>query len=241
MLKVLLKHGISTQKRLIGKRRQTSNVFIKMLVLSLITALYLILKVITIASSLLSYIKKALFTSVLLVPIVNTTGLMLQAFRPMQENNDPTINLFWHWLKAFSKKRDILIFEKTLMEQMIMDIRPIKTETDYEWALAEIEQLFDADLNMPDGDRLDVLVTLVEAYEDKHYSIPLPDPIEMIKYYMESRGLTRRDLEPYIGTRARVSEILNKKRPLTLNMIRKLHTELGIPGDVLLQPVAIAA
>lgn len=122
-----------------------------------------------------------------------------------------------------------------------MDIRPIKTETDYEWALAEIEQLFDADLNTPEGDRLDVLVTLVEAYEDKHYSIPLPDPIEMIKYYMESRGLTRRDLEPYIGTRARVSEILNKKRPLTLNMIRKLHTGLGIPGDVLLQPVAIAA
>ena len=122
-----------------------------------------------------------------------------------------------------------------------MDIRPIKTEEDYEWALAEIEKLLDVELDTPDSDRLDVLVTLVEAYEDEHYSIPLPDPIEMIQFYMESRGLTRRDLEPYLGTRARVSEILNKKRPLTLNMIRKLHTGLGISGDVLLQPVIISA
>ncbi len=121
-----------------------------------------------------------------------------------------------------------------------MDIRPIKTEIDYEWTLAEIERLLDAEPDTPNGDRLDVLVTLVEVYEDEHYTIPLPDPIEMIHYYMESRGLTRRDLEPYIGTRARVSEILNKKRPLTLNMIRKLHTGLGISGDVLLQPVVIA-
>ncbi len=118
-----------------------------------------------------------------------------------------------------------------------MDIRPIKTEADYEWALAEIEELLDVEFGTPASDRLDVLVTLVEVYEDEHYSIPLPDPIEMIRYYMESRGLTRRDLEPYIGTRARVSEILNKKRPLTLNMIRKLHTGLGISGDVLLQPM----
>lgn len=90
----------------------------------------------------------------------------------------------------------------------MMDIRPIKTESDYEWALTEIEHILDADPNTPDGDRLDVLVTLVEAYEDKHYSIPLPDPIDMIVYYMESRGMTRRDLEPYIGTCARVSEVL---------------------------------
>jgi len=122
-----------------------------------------------------------------------------------------------------------------------MDIRPIKTEADNEWALAEIETLLDAEPNTPDSDRLNVLVTLVEAYEDEHYSIPSPDPIEMILYYMESRGLTRRDLEPYIGTRARVSEILNKKRPLSLKMIRNLHTGLGISGDVLLQPVAMAA
>ncbi len=122
-----------------------------------------------------------------------------------------------------------------------MNIRPIKTETDYNWALAEIDSLFDAEPDTPDSDRLDVLVTLVEVYEDQHYSIPLPDPIEMIQYYMESRGLTRRDLRPYIGTRARVSEILNKKRPLSLNMIQKLHTGLGISGDVLLQPIFVAA
>ena len=122
-----------------------------------------------------------------------------------------------------------------------MDIRPIKTETDYEWALVEIESLLEVEPDTPDGDRLDILVTLVEAYEDEHYSIPMPDPIEMILYYMESRGLTRRDLEPYIGTRARVSEILNRKRPLTLTMIRNLHTGLGISADVLVQPTAITA
>ena len=122
-----------------------------------------------------------------------------------------------------------------------MDIRPIKSEADNELTLAEIERLLEANPDTPEGDRLEVLVTLVEAYEDQHYSIPLPDPIEAIEYYMESRGLKRRDLEPYIGTRARVSEILNRKRPLTLTMIRKLHTGLGISADVLIQPVALAA
>lgn len=120
-----------------------------------------------------------------------------------------------------------------------MDIRPIKTEEDYAWALAEVDALLNAELDALESDRFDVLVTLIEAYEDAHYSIPSPDPIEMIKYYMESRGLARRDLEPYIGTRARVSEILNRKRPLTLAMIQKLHTGLGISGDVLLQPVTV--
>ena len=117
-----------------------------------------------------------------------------------------------------------------------MEIRPIKTEADYQAALEEIERLFDAAPNTPEGDRLEVLTTLVEAYEEKHYSIPLPDPIEAILYYMESRGLSRRDLEPYIGSCARVSEVLNRKRPLTIRMIRKLHTGLGIPADVLIQP-----
>jgi len=120
-----------------------------------------------------------------------------------------------------------------------MDIRPIKTKADYEWALAEIERIFEARPGTPDGDRLDVLTTLVEAYEDAHFPIPVPDPVEAIGYWMESRGLTRRDLEPYIGTRARVSEVLNRKRPLTLNMIRRLNVGLGIPVDVLIQPVAI--
>ena len=117
-----------------------------------------------------------------------------------------------------------------------MDIRPIKTEADYQAALEEIERLFGAALDTSEGDRLEVLTTLVEAYEDKHYAIPLPDPIEAIKYYMESRGLTRRDLESYIGNRGRVSEVLNRRRPLTIEMVRQLHARLGIPAEVLIQP-----
>jgi HTH-type transcriptional regulator/antitoxin HigA len=117
-----------------------------------------------------------------------------------------------------------------------MDIRPIKTESDYNAALKEVERLFNAQLNSPEGDRLEVLATLVEAYEEKHYSIPLPDPVEAILYHLESRGLSRRDLEPFIGSRARVSEVLNRKRPLTIGMIRKLHNGLGIPAEVLIQP-----
>jgi HTH-type transcriptional regulator/antitoxin HigA len=117
-----------------------------------------------------------------------------------------------------------------------MEIRPIKTEADCQAALEEIERLFDAAPDTPEGDRLEVLVTLVEAYEEKHYTIPLPDPIEAIQYYMESRGLTRRDLESYIGSRGRVSEILNRKRPLSIEMIRRLHAGLGIPAEVLIQP-----
>ncbi len=117
-----------------------------------------------------------------------------------------------------------------------MEIKPIKTEKDYQTALKEIERLFGAEQDTPEGDRLEVLVTLVEIYEDRHYAIPYPDPIEMISYYMESRGLTRRDLELYIGSRGRVSEVLNRKRPLSLEMIRKLHEGLGMPAEVLIQP-----
>lgn len=116
-----------------------------------------------------------------------------------------------------------------------MEIKPIKNESDYQAVLAEIEQLFESTPDTPDGDRLDVLTTLVEAYEEKHYSLPLPNPIEAILYHMESRGLTRRDLEPYIGSRARVSEVLNRKRPLTMEMIRNLHRGLGIAAEVLIQ------
>ena len=121
-----------------------------------------------------------------------------------------------------------------------MDIRPIKTEADYQAALAEIERLFDAAPNTPAGDRLDMLATLVEAYEVQHYSIPAPDPIEAITYHMESRGLSRHDLEPYLGSRARVAEVLNRKRPLSLDMIRRLHTGLVIGAEILIQPYAIA-
>jgi len=117
-----------------------------------------------------------------------------------------------------------------------MNIRPIKNETDYNAALEEIERLLDAKPNTPEGDQLEILLVLVEAYEDEHYSIPLPNPIAAIKYHMESRGLSRKDLEPYIGSRARVSEILNRKRRLSLNMIRKLSAGLGIPVEILVQP-----
>jgi HTH-type transcriptional regulator/antitoxin HigA len=121
-----------------------------------------------------------------------------------------------------------------------MEIRPIRTEADYQAALTEIEQLFDAAPSTPDGDRLDVLTTLVETYEAQHYPIPEPDPVEAIKYTMASRGLSRADLEPYIGSRARVAEVLNRKRPLSLNMIRRLYAGLGIPAGVLVQPYVIA-
>ena len=117
-----------------------------------------------------------------------------------------------------------------------MEIKPIKTEADYEAALAEIDRLFEALPGSLDGDRLEILTTLVEVYEDKHFAIPLPDPIEAIQYYMESRGLSRRDLEPYLGSRGRVSEVLNRKRPLSLEMIRKLHQGIGIPADILISP-----
>jgi len=120
-----------------------------------------------------------------------------------------------------------------------MEIKPIKTETDYETTIGEIERLLDAKPGSAEADRLDVLTTLVEAYEEKHYAIPLPDPIEAILYFMESRGLSRHDLEPFIGSRARVSEILNRKRQLTMEMIRNLHKGLGISAEVLIQPYEI--
>jgi HTH-type transcriptional regulator/antitoxin HigA len=122
-----------------------------------------------------------------------------------------------------------------------MNIRPLKTEDDYKSALGEIEGLFDAEPGTPDADRLEVLVTLVEAYENAHFPIPLPDPIEAIKFRMEAQGLTRVDLEPFIGSRARVSEILNKRRHLTLEMIRKLERGLGIPSSVLVQDYDLAS
>ncbi len=117
-----------------------------------------------------------------------------------------------------------------------MEIKPIKNDADYQAALEEIERLFDAAPDTPEGDRLAVLTTLVEAYEERHYSIPWPDPVEAILYHMESRGLSRRDIETYIGSRARVSEVLNRKRPLTVEMIRNLNKGLGIPAEVLIQP-----
>ncbi|MHB1319055.1 MAG: helix-turn-helix domain-containing protein [Anaerolineae bacterium] len=115
-------------------------------------------------------------------------------------------------------------------------LKPIKTDAAYRNALAEVDRLYDAAPDTSEGDRLEVLVTLIQVYETKHYQIPLPDPIAAIEYYMESRGLTRRDLEPYIGSRGRVSEVLRRRRPLTVDMMRRLHSGLGIPAEVLIQP-----
>ena len=104
-----------------------------------------------------------------------------------------------------------------------MEIRPIKSRRDYLTTLKEIEGLMSAKRNTPEGDRLDVLVALVEAWETKHYPLDLPDPIEAIKYHMEQKGLSAHDLIPFIGSRNRVYEVLARKRPLTLKMIRRLH------------------
>jgi HTH-type transcriptional regulator/antitoxin HigA len=116
-----------------------------------------------------------------------------------------------------------------------MNIAPLKNRHDYRQALKEIETLMQARRNTPEGDRLDVLVTLVEAWERKHYPLDLPDPVEAIKYHMEQNGLAPRDLIPFIGSRNRVHEVLNRKRPLTLKMIQRLHAGLRIPAESLLK------
>jgi HTH-type transcriptional regulator / antitoxin HigA len=115
-----------------------------------------------------------------------------------------------------------------------LEIKPLKNDRDYRKALKELDQLMGARMNTLEGDRLDVLATLVEAWEEKHWPIDLPDPVKAILFAMEQRELTRRDLEPYIGSRARVAEVLNYKRALTLPMIRRLHQGLGIPAEVLI-------
>src|SRR5437660_5099008 len=116
-----------------------------------------------------------------------------------------------------------------------MDIRPIRTEADYRAALKEVESLWDAEPGTLEGDQVEVLSTLIEAYEERHHPIPPPDPIAAILFMMEQKGLTRRDIEPAIGSRASVSEILNRRRPLTLPMVRALSALLNIPTDVLVQ------
>jgi len=118
----------------------------------------------------------------------------------------------------------------------MMDIKPIRTKADYKAMLAEIEGLMMARANTPEGERLDVLVTLVEAYERKHFTMEAPDPVEAIKSRMETLGLKPKDLQPMIGGLNRVYEVLNYRRPLTLSMIRRLHDELGIPAESLIKP-----
>ena len=116
-----------------------------------------------------------------------------------------------------------------------MNIKPIKTKADYRAALKDVEALMGAKANTAEGERLDVLVTLIEAYERKHFPLELPDPVEAIKFQMDQRGLTPKDLEPMIGRLNRVYEILNHKRPLTLKMIWKLHRGLDIPAESLIR------
>lgn len=115
-----------------------------------------------------------------------------------------------------------------------MTIKPIKKERDYQTALKEIERLWDAKPNTPKGDRLEVLATLVEAYEQKHYKVEPPDPVEAIKFRMEQLGLKSSDLAKILGGRSRVSEVLNRKRKLTVNMMRSLRKRLDIPAESLL-------
>jgi HTH-type transcriptional regulator/antitoxin HigA len=116
-----------------------------------------------------------------------------------------------------------------------MEIKPIRTEEDYQAALEEIERLMDAQPDTPEGDRLDVLATLVEAWEEKHCPIEEPDPIEAIQHRMEALGMSRKDLATMIGGRNRVSEVLSRKRPLTINMIRRLSEGMHLPAGVLIR------
>ncbi|WP_395370609.1 type II toxin-antitoxin system HigA family antitoxin [Komagataeibacter diospyri] len=119
---------------------------------------------------------------------------------------------------------------------MTADLKPIRNEADYDAALEEVGRLWGAKSGTPDGDKLDVLATLIDAYEAKHHPIDPPDPVEAIRFRMEQQGLTRKDLEPMIGPRNRVADVLNRKRGLSIDMIRQLHDGLGISAEVLIRP-----
>jgi HTH-type transcriptional regulator/antitoxin HigA len=119
---------------------------------------------------------------------------------------------------------------------MAHELRPIRTEADYEAALAEVGRLWGAKSGTEGGDRLDVLATLIDVYEAGHYPMDPPDPIEAIEFRMDQMGLSRRDLEPLIGPRGRVAEVMNRKRSLSIDMIRRLHDGLGISAEVLIRP-----
>ncbi|MBI2232218.1 MAG: helix-turn-helix domain-containing protein [Deltaproteobacteria bacterium] len=117
------------------------------------------------------------------------------------------------------------------------NLKPIRTEADYQAALVVIERLWGARAGTPQGDRLDILATLVDAYENEHYPMDPPDPIEAIKFRMEQQGLNRKDLADVLGSRTRVAEVLNRRRGLSINMIRRLHEKLGISVEVLIRPI----
>jgi HTH-type transcriptional regulator/antitoxin HigA len=119
---------------------------------------------------------------------------------------------------------------------MATELKPIRTEADYEAALEEVGRLWGSKSGSAEGDRLDVLATLVDVYEAQHYPMDPPDPIEAIRFRMEQQGLTRKDLEPLIGNRGRVAEVMNRKRGLSIEMIRNLHEQLGISAEILIRP-----
>jgi HTH-type transcriptional regulator/antitoxin HigA len=116
------------------------------------------------------------------------------------------------------------------------ELKPIRTKADHKNALAEMERLWGARSGTPEGDRLDILATLIDVYEAQNYPMDPPDPIEAIQFRMEQQGLSRKDIEPLIGSRARVAEVMNRKRSLSIDMIRRLHQALGISADVLIRP-----
>ncbi len=122
-----------------------------------------------------------------------------------------------------------------------MDIRPIRTKKDYEAALICVGHLMDAPAKTPEADALDIISLLIADYEAKRFPIPAPDPIDLLHHVVESRGLTRKDLEPFLGSRGRVAEILNRTRPLSLTMIRKLSEGLGLSADLLVKDYRLAA
>lgn len=119
---------------------------------------------------------------------------------------------------------------------MAVDLRPIRSEADYRAALSDVERLWGSRTGTLEGDRLDILATLIDAYEEQRYPVVPPDPIDAIRFRMEQQGLTRRDLQRLIGTRTRVADILSRRRSLTLAMVRRLHEQLGIPAEVLIRP-----
>jgi HTH-type transcriptional regulator/antitoxin HigA len=122
---------------------------------------------------------------------------------------------------------------------MTAELKPIRGQADYEAALSELERLWGAPVGTPEGDRLDVLATLIDAYEAEHHPMDPPDPIDAILFRMEAQNLTRKDLEPFIGSRARVAEVLTRRRGLSIDMIRRLHEGLGISAEVLIRPTRI--
>lgn len=128
-----------------------------------------------------------------------------------------------------------------MLKRCNMNLRPIRTEADYDAALSEVERLWGSKVGTPAGDRLDVLLILIENYESKHHPIDPPDPVDAIKFRMEQMNLTRKDLEPVIGSRGRVAEVLNRRRPLSLAMIRSLHHKLRIPLESLIADTSMRA